>query len=343
MIHIEQLLVACLFSCLSGACSSGETKGGDIQPPLADKAWYTNPVINVDTPDPSLVRTPEGTFYLYGTGGNTSIYKSDDLTHWSYVGYAYPDDKKPAWEPGAGIWAPDINLIDGRYVMYYSLSVWGGGNTCGVGVATSDKPEGPFTDHGKLFRSNEIGVHNSIDPCYVEDGGKKYLFWGSFFGIYAIELTDDGLALKDPNAKIEIAGNAYEGTMVMKRGEYYYLFASIGSCCDGLNSTYTTVVGRSTSLLGPYVNKAGERMLDNKHEVIIHKNDAFVGTGHNSEIVTDDAGKDWILFHAYQVANPDANRGVLLDRLYWTADGWPYVLGDSPAIKSEAPTINAHQ
>ncbi|MDR0938707.1 MAG: family 43 glycosylhydrolase [Mediterranea sp.] len=344
MIHIQQLLIASLFSGLACGCSSNEEKGGGAtNPPLADKVWYTNPVINIDTPDPSLIRTATGTFYLYGTGGNTSVYKSDDLVHWDYVGYAYPEELKPAWEPGAGIWASDINFINGQYVLYYSLSVWGGGNTCGIGVSTGSDPAGPFTDQGKLFRSNEIGVHNSIDPCYVEDEGVKYLFWGSFFGLYATELTDDGLALKDPTAKTEIAGNAYEGAMVMKRGEYYYLFASIGSCCEGLNSTYTTVVGRSTNVLGPYVNKAGERMLDNKHEVIIHKNDTFVGTGHNSEIVTDDAGKDWILYHAYQTANPDANRGVLLDRLYWTADGWPYVLGDSPAVKAEAPAIITHK
>ncbi|HCF80558.1 MAG TPA: arabinan endo-1,5-alpha-L-arabinosidase, partial [Porphyromonadaceae bacterium] len=56
-----------------------------------------------------------------------------------------------------------------------SMSVWGGEWTCGIGVATSDKPEGPFTDHGKLFRSNEIDVQNSIDPFYIEENAKKYL------------------------------------------------------------------------------------------------------------------------------------------------------------------------
>jgi arabinan endo-1,5-alpha-L-arabinosidase len=48
---------------------------------------------------------------------------------------------------------------------------------------------------------NEIGVQNSIDPFYIEDDGKKYLFWGSFRGIYAIELNDDGLSLK-PDARL---------------------------------------------------------------------------------------------------------------------------------------------
>ncbi len=58
-------------------------------------------------------------------------------------------------------------------VMYYSMSVWGGEWTCGIGVATSDNPAGRFTDQGKLFRSNEIDVQNSIDPFYIDDNGAK--------------------------------------------------------------------------------------------------------------------------------------------------------------------------
>ncbi len=33
------------------------------------------------------------------------------------------------------------------------MSTWGGEWTCGIGIATADKPEGPFTDLGKLFRA----------------------------------------------------------------------------------------------------------------------------------------------------------------------------------------------
>ena len=49
------------------------------------------------------------------------------------------------------------------------------GNTCGIGCAVADSPAGPFTNQGKLFRSNEIGVQNSIDPFYIEENGEKYL------------------------------------------------------------------------------------------------------------------------------------------------------------------------
>lgn len=259
-------------------------------------------------------------FMLRKTLRNLPIHRSKDLVNWEFLGTAFTDENRPDFEPNGGIWAPDINKIGDKYVLYYSMSVWGGEWTCGIGCAVSDRPEGPFKDCGMMFRSNGIKVQNSIDPFYIEDNGHKYLFWGSFRGIYAIELSEDGLSLKSGSSPVQIAGTAYEGTYIHKRGGYYYMFASIGSCCEGLKSTYTTVVGRSTSLFGPYLDKKGQSMMDNHHEILIHKNDSFVGTGHNSEIVSDSAGTDWLFYHAVSVANPDG-RVLMLDKIDWI-DGW---------------------
>ena len=107
------------------------------------------------------------------------------------------------------------------------------------------RSQGPFTDHGKMFRSNEIGVQNSIDPSFLQYEGRNYLVWGSFRGIYVIELTEDGLSLKPGAEKKRIAGTAFEAAYIHKHGDYYYMFASIGSCCEGIRSTYKVVVGRS--------------------------------------------------------------------------------------------------
>lgn len=301
----------------------------------ADK--YSNPVIDYSLPDPSIIKGEDGYFYLYATEDirNLPIHRSKDLVNWEFLGTAFTDENRPDFEPNGGIWAPDINKIGDKYVLYYSMSVWGGEWTCGIGCAVSDCPEGPFKDCGMMFRSNGIKVQNSIDPFYIEDNGHKYLFWGSFRGIYAIELSEDGLSLKSGSSPVQIAGTAYEGTYIHKRGGYYYMFASIGSCCEGLKSTYTTVVGRSTSLFGPYLDKKGQSMMDNHHEILIHKNDSFVGTGHNSEIVSDNAGTDWLFYHAVSVANPDG-RVLMLDKIDWI-DGWPSVEGNSPSVKSEKP------
>lgn len=303
----------------------------------ADK--YSNPVIDYSLPDPSIIKGEDGYFYLYATEDirNLPIHRSKDLVNWEFVGTAFTDATRPDFEPEGGIWAPDINKIGDKYVLYYSMSVWGGEWTCGIGCAVADRPEGPFKDCGMMFRSNGIKVQNSIDPFYIEEDGRKYLFWGSFRGIYAIELSKDGLTVKAGATPVQIAGTAYEGTYIHKRGDYYYMFASIGSCCEGLKSTYTTVVGRSKQLMGPYVDKKGNRMLDNHHEVLIHKNESFVGTGHNSEIVTDEAGNDWVLYHAVSVKNSEG-RVLMLDRVSWK-DGWPVVTGNAPSVSAEKPNF----
>ena len=301
---------------------------------------YKNPVIDYSLPDPTIIKAADGNFYLYATENihNVPIHKSSDLVNWKLVGTAFTDLSRPSFEPRGGIWAPDINFINGQYIMYYSMSVWGGEQTCGIGVATSVKPEGPFTDLGKLFRSNEIGVQNSIDPFYIEEAGKKYLFWGSFSGIYAIELSGDGLSIQKGAEKLKIAGNAYEGTYIYKKEGYFYLFASVGSCCVGINSTYKTVVGRSDKLFGPYLDPNGESMMDNKHLLVIQGNDRFVGTGHNSEIVTDDDGKTWIFYHAVDKSKPKG-RVLMLDEVKWE-NGWPFVEGGSPSLEHGIPHFN---
>lgn len=334
----NQLLTTLLLTTLllTGCSSSSNAE----EPPAPEKGTYTNPVVPNSLPDPTIIQAKDGNFYLYATEDvhNLPILKSSNLVDWTYIGTAFTNSSRPTFEPDGGLWAPDINYINDKYVLYYSMSVWGGEWTCGVGVATADKPEGPFTDKGKLFRSNEIDVQNSIDPFYIEDDGNKYLFWGSFRGIYAIELSADGLSIKPDAEKKRIAGTAFEGTYIYKKGDDYYLFASIGSCCEGVNSTYQLVVGRSKSLFGPYVDKTGKDMMDNGYTVVIGSNERFVGNGHCSEMVQDHAGNDWLLYHGID-RNAPQGRVLLLSQIKWDATGWPYVEGNSPAIRANIPVF----
>jgi arabinan endo-1,5-alpha-L-arabinosidase len=307
---------------------------------LQAQETYNNPVIPSSLPDPTVIKAADGYFYLYATEDtrNIPIYRSIDLVNWTFVGTAFTNATRPTFEPGGGLWAPDINYINGKYVMYYSMSVWGGEWTCGVGVATADSPQGPFTDRGKLFRSNEINVQNSIDPCYIEDDGKKYLFWGSFRGIYAIELSDDGLSLKEGAVKTQVAGTAFEGTYIFKRAGYYYMFASIGSCCNGVSSTYQLICGRSTDLLQGYVDKNGKSLKGNGYSLVVGSNSKFVGNGHCSEIVQDDEGNYWIFYHGYDIQYPDGRR-LFMSRIKWDENGFPYVDGNSPAASAPVPVF----
>ena len=305
---------------------------------------YTNPVYDWDFPDPSIQRAQDGIFYCYATGCQTV--KSADLVHWTSVSDVF---SRPTWNDSTyvkdgkqktdyySLWASDVNFVGTRYIMYYASALWENGSRTGIGVATGLTPY-KFSDVGKLFRSTEIKVENSIDPVYIEEWDKKYLAWGSFNGIYITELSDDGLKVKDMSQIKKIAGTSFEGAMIHKHGKYYYLFASIGSCCEGLNSSYQTVVGRATKLTGPYISKSGQLMTNNGYTLLITKNAKWVGPGHNSEIVTDDKGQDWILYHGYDAADPDKGRVLLLDRLLWDEQGWPYIQGGSPSrTEQEAP------
>lgn len=303
----------------------------------AEAQTYTNPVYNSDFPDPSVQRAPDGYFYSYATGQRGL--RSKDLMKWTKLNNVI---SRPTWNDTStdsySFWACDVNYVDGKYLMYYACALWGNGTRTGIGVATGDTPD-KFTDRGKLFRSSEIGVTNSIDPCYVEEFDKKYLVWGSFHDIYVAELSDDGLSVKNFNQKTKIGGGAFEGVMIHKHKNYYYMFASVGSCCEGLNSTYRTVVGRSTSLKGPYVNRNGGTMFDNNYTTIIKGNNRFKGPGHNSEIITDDNGDDWILYHSYDANNGGNGRLLLLDKIVWDANGWPTVNDGTPSTTPQVGPV----
>ena len=156
---------------------------------------YSNPLTNYSAADPTVWKENDHSFYIYTT--NTSVIrKSTDLIHWTDGGKMF--EKKPSFvkESGAAVWAPDIEKIGDKYILYYAMSAMGKPASAGIGIASADSPEGPFSldvsvdGNGKLFTSSEINVRNSIDPCFFEDNGQKWLVWGSFNGLYAVKLNE---------------------------------------------------------------------------------------------------------------------------------------------------------
>ena len=311
-----------------------------LQFSLAQTVTNRQPVIDMSAPDPTVIRAEDGTFYLYATEDmrNVPIFHSANLVDWKLVGTAFTDNSRPKWLPKGGIWAPDIQRVGGKYHLYYAKSVWGGEWDAGIGVAVSNSPAGPFVDRGCMFTSKQIGIQNCIDPFYIEDGGEKYLFFGSFHGIYGVELTADGLHVKQGAKPREVAGTFMEATYIRRRGGYYYLFGSAGTCCEGARSTYRITIGRSKSLFGPYVDKAGQRLLDNHYNILLDKDDSVLGPGHNAGLITDDAGNDYMFYHGFKASDPDAGRVVWLSRIVW-ADGWPSVMMEKGSQKNETVPV----
>lgn len=295
---------------------------------------YQNPVVTPVAADPSVIRTPGGAYYLYATqdawgdgGGDhyLPIFTSTDLVDWTFVGDVY--EGIPPWGNGQYLWAPDISRRGDTYYLYYSY-VQEGAPPC-IGRSTAPAPDGPWEDLGEaVFCSGEIGVPNSIDPFVWDDGATRTLFWGSFAGIYAVELNAEGTA--PAGEKVQVADDRFEGAYVYPHGDYYYLFVSAGTCCDGKDSTYEVYVGRSASLTGPYVDHSGIDLRDGGGLRVLAAGNGWVGPGHNS-VTTDDAGHDWLVYHAIpfnnaRLPNGANRRPVLIDRITWE-NGWPVVNG----------------
>lgn len=301
---------------------------------------YENPVFEPVLADPSIIKADDGFYYAYGTEDAwgedpdtklVPVVRSENLVKWEYVGEAF--ETKPRWKGAGSIWAPDITKYQGKYYLFYSLSIWGDSNP-GIGVAVSENPAGPFEDQGKLFTSEEIGVENSIDPFFFVEEDAPYLFWGSFNGIYGVELAMDDLSVK--GEPFQIAGNDYEAPYIIKRDNYYYFFGSRGSCCEGENSTYNVAVARSEKLQGPYVDKEGIPLVENGGYMILEgsQEGEFVGPGHNA-IITDDKGTDWIVYHAIEKEDPllwtgASRRPLMIDPIVWQ-DGWPGIKNGVPS------------
>lgn len=316
-----------------------------------DTLTYSNPVFEPVLADPTVIKVGNE-FFAYGTEDNwgkeggyhlVPVIKSPDLVNWEVVGNSMA--KKPNWKERGGIWAPDVTQVGDQFYMYYSFSTWGDPNP-GIGLAISEKPEGPFIDQGPVFTSEEIGVKNSIDPFYIEENGKKFLIWGSFHGLFMTELSSDGK--KPKGDKIQLAGNHLEAAYVFKKDGFYYLFGSAGTCCEGANSTYQVLVGRSKNLSGPYLDQEGKNMMEeDSGTLVVGRNESdhgYAGPGHNAEIVTDSKGQHWLLYHGMSKQKPKLENGtnrrvLLLDKIQWT-DGWPEIKNKEPSLKAkDAPVF----
>lgn len=331
--------------CATTSCGGGSTPNDDDpgkdEPTEEIDNSYENPLSNSDIADPTAVRVGNDV-YIFCTGGN--VYKIEEFS------------KRPkelnkivrtvAWGPSqSAIWAPDVVKVNDTWIYYYSNSNWGATEDTGIGYMTADNIEGPWTDHGKMFDSGEIGVENSIDPCVVaDDDGQLWMSWGSFQGLYIVPLNEDGTGLKytiEDSHKILIGGvvgpwngATYEGSYIRKKDGYWYLFASQGTCCDGADSTYHVKVARSRSITGPYVDAEGVDFCgEDRGELVVKGNRYVAGPGHNS-IIVDDNDDWWIVYHGYDAMFP-MGRNLYIDKLEWDDNGFPYVENYEPSFEEE--------
>lgn len=341
---IPTCLIAAIL--LLSACSDSATEDPPVPPCTGNLVNLESDVYHIH--DPAIAKE-DGTYYIYSSSALASFYTSPDLRTWSEAGRifeALPDWVLEELPNPDHIGAPDIAYFGGRWVLYYQSHI---GGTCnaGIGVATNQtlnpaSPDYEWVDHGLVLRSEPLfegldlicglreAWYNAIDPhLFVDDDGKPWMVFGSTLGgLFLVDIDPETFRpVQEPEDFVVLAARdllqedpIIEGPYIIKRNGYYYLFLSHNRCCQGADTKYKILVGRSRELAGPYVDRDGVPLLEEGGTVLIEREGTLIGTGHAD--VYSEAGYDYLVHHAYDSAR-DYEPVLNIRRMDWDDEGWP--------------------
>ena len=300
-----------------------------------------NPVWPRNWPDPTIWQADDGLYYCIATNPRRSLV-SNDLFSWSMSDIS-PIDAE-SWKTMSSIthnyWAPDVTKVGGKRLMY--ITMYNSAEDSNIAVLQESSPC-QFQYKGIITRGRETGIEDTIDPEVVTDPktGRVWMFFGSVGGIHRIELTSDGLSVKEGAKYQHVAGltvhkcpdrsQVFEGSYLHWHKGYWYLFVSSGYYG---NHTYQLQVGRSKELTGEFLNREGKPMVEGFATPVLHsdEDDNFFGPGHCGEIFTAIDDNEYIFYHCHvRESQRPGQRPLFMSRIQWDKDGWPYIEGGTPA------------
>ena len=271
--------------------------------------------------DPSTIMECDGKYYTFGTGRGGLI--SED--GWTWNGGAE--------RPGGGA-APDAIKIGDRYLVVYGSTGGGLGgghdgriNTMWNKTLDPKSPDFKFTEPIVVAQSVNMEDNDAIDPGLLLDptDGRLWCSYGTYFGfIRLVELDPKTGERVKGNEAINIAIDC-EATELEYRDGWYYLLGTHGTCCDGANSTYNIVVGRSKKVIGPYIDNMGRDMLKGGGKMVLAAGERLIGPGHFGRVIVEE-GVEKMSCH-YEADLEQGGRSVLGIRPLLWKNGWP-VAGD---------------
>lgn len=303
-----------------------------------DNKKYINPVQRGFFPDPSVVRVGKDYYMVNSTFQYfpaIAISHSTDMVHWEIIGHAItnPDYLDiGAIKDSHGIWAPDIEYVDGKFIIMATLRLNGDGKRDNNVlrrqlVVTAERPEGPYSE------PSFIEVDN-IDPSlFVDDDGKKYMLISP--GINLVELSDD--CRRQIGEVIPVwpgtGERCPEGPHLLKHGEYYYAIVAEG----GTGYGHGINVARSKNLFGPYESSPYNPVLRQ------HDPDARLQRCGHGKLIEDHEGNWWVYYlcgRPNQGNYTTIGRETALEPVKWLSDGW-FVVNDKkgPSNENEAPAF----
>ena len=176
-----------------------------------------------------------------------------------------------------------------------------------IGLAVSDKPEGPFTDAigSALITGDMLPVPAeekiNLDPTVlIEEDGSAFIFWGHQHCFYAA-LDKDLRSITSPVREISLPSFS-EGAHIHYRAGWYYL-------SYGYGMPERVGYAMSRSVHGPWEFKGILNELAGNCET-------------NRPAIIDFKGDSYFFYHNGALENGGSHRrSVCIDRLYYREDG----------------------
>ncbi|OAQ40332.1 glycoside hydrolase [Pedobacter psychrophilus] len=319
---------------------------------------FKNP-IDVKLGDPYVLKTAQGKYYMYGTGGvknGFKCYSSTDLVNWKDEGVIYTNKQEKAWGISA-FWAPEVYEKDNNFYLFYSAQ-WKENPTnelenFKIGVAVSKSPTGPFIDvSGKpifnpdypiidgnvFFENNKVYLYYSR-CCYKHPVESEVATWAKEKGwykeieeswVYGVELKKDFsgiigepvLLLKPPvkqNKETEWESRSVTSHEANRRW-------TEGSTLLKNNATYYMTYSANNFDGENYAvgyatskNPLGP-FTKSVNNPILQKKGDVTGTGHNSITWSPD-GKEMLCVYHGRTKESGHQRVVFIDRMHFDDSG----------------------
>ena len=321
-----------------------------------------NPVLPGFHPDPSILRVGDD-FYLatstFEWWPGVRIHHSRDLVHWQHLAYACTRTSQLDLRgnpDSCGIWAPCLSHRDGTYYMVYTnvRSTTGAYKDTHNYIVTAPHPSGPW--------SEPVYVNSSgFDPSlFHDDDGRSWFLnmqWdhraghNPFCGIVMQEWDRVTQRLKGPVQRIFLGTDlgVVEGPHLYKKDGWYVLLTAEG----GTFYEHAITIARSRTIDGPYEVSPHHPLLTAHHQSPA----GLQRAGHGS--LVDTPHGEWYLAHLcgrplewrdnppaeapaqYEGLHCPLGRETALQRVEWTAEGWPRLAhgGPAPASVVLAPAL----
>lgn len=285
-----------------------------IKPPSGNpvfQGWYADPegIIYDDT------------YWIFPTWSDLyenqtffDCFSSKDLVNWTKPASVL-DTTAVKWAKKA-MWAPSVIRKNGKYYIFFGANDVHEGEIGGIGVAVSDRPEGPYKDLlGKPLINEIVNGAQPIDQFVYNDNGHYYMYYGGWGHCNVVQLNDDFTGLvpfEDGTVYKEVTPENYvEGPFMFKKdGKYYFMWSEGGWG----GPDYSVAYAISDSPFGPF-----------KRVAKILQQDPSVATsaGHHSLLHAPGTDDYYIVYHRRPLNdNARDHRVTCIDKMTFDKDGF---------------------